>query len=440
MGDEIDRENELEKNLASDADSIKGLMNQLDPAGEKIEQRPSEEIEEVIPSQETELKPDSDSPEPPVGDLTPPVGGSGTPPEETPPTLPEVDAELEAELAQIRAHKGATPKTQKALDVLKDKIRKERLKVKERETELAEARKVKPLDEPTEKELGDLRKLRAQVAIDQDPEFNQRYTQPIIQHQNDAVNLLRQWKLPEETAKYINDNGGLLRFQASSELMPEQVKDAQGNPITRSQWWHNVVKPMLSDAQKDELGDHLSEARKAIRTRDTAVKEAKGDPEKFFAQRKQEFETAVKKYQEEADQQAQTELTLYGEIAKPKTIPANATTEQKAELEKHNARLEEARQDVVKWFQDNSPKGRMSQALARAYRDFAMKHVEEVDKNYKVLETKFTELQQKWDNMKNAAQTSRQQSVVQTPTKPKQEGRPADDGEAIKQLMAAVPA
>jgi hypothetical protein len=374
--------------------------------------------------------------EPTGSDLTPKEGESSAHPD---PDAPQDD--YEREIDAIEAPKGASTKTTEVLKILKQKNREEHRARKEEARLRAEAEKREILDEPTKQELTQLRQIRDELAVEHSPVF-QQYTQEVQRHEQDAIGLLKQWKLPDETAKFITDNGGLMKFQASEDLMPPGVQ-VDGKPVTQSQWWAKVVKPMLSDAQKDELSDHLFEARKALRDRNAAVQKAKINPQEFFANLQKDQDKFADEFRQKADKQLQLETDLYGDIAKPKVAPANATQEQRDVVAKHNARLETAKQSAIKWINDHTPEGEVSKALARVYRELAQERVAELEQTTKDLQAKLNELQDKWNKVKSSKETSRQQSTVQQQkervTEPIRRPRSEDDANAMKGLLEQVP-
>lgn len=396
---------------------------------EEIEQEPEVVETDVTPTESDDAQPTQDSPpQEPIAAVE---------------DAPQDDYEREIE-EKYQPPKGASQRTTEVLKILKRINREEHRARKDSDKKIQELESRKFLDEQTEKELDELRTLRSRVAIEQDPEFNEKYVQKIQRHEATAIGLLKKFDLPEETAKFIGDNGGLIRFQNSERRMPVGTQDLEGQPFTGTQaeWYKEVMEPMfksLPPAAQTRLKYELEEALKTAIQRDDALQEARGNPQKFIEQRQQAFDEQVQDFAKRADAQFQKEADLYGEIAKPKEVPEKATQAERTAIEQHNAKIDEAKESIRRFIADQTPENLASMAAARAYRDFAQEHVKGVEKELADTKKTLADLQSKWDKAKSSAQTSRQQSTVQQP-KPSQEQKPYDPAESIKGLMEQVPA
>lgn len=422
------------------------LAEQVDDTGavKKVEPPVQEEIEEEVHEQIPEPKDEAAVEEPPVEPETE-VDTEQPPPDAPPKEAPPAADDFENLVDKIRPTKGATVKTQKAIEALREYAKKEHKTVKEVRRELEAAMARKTLDETTEKELNELRTWRKQVAIERDPEFQQKYTADIAKNESSALNVMRSFNLPQETAEFIQKQGGLLRFRDSQLPMPQGTVGLDQKPFRGSQsdWWKDVIEPMINNlpaGAKTRINFHLDKATAKAIERDEAVFEAKGNPEKFFKQKEQEFEAQKKDFASRADAQLMKEADLYGEIAKPKELPANASAEQKAEITKHNATIEEAKGEIARWLQDRTPEGEISKATARAYRNIAQKIVAEKELQVKELQAKLEASEAKWNKAKSAAQTTRQQGVVSQPAVKATPGFNSDDASRIRGLLEQVPA
>ena len=136
--------------LAEQVDETGQVKKAEPPVQEEIEE---EEIHEEIPAPKDEAAVE----EPPVEEVpetkTTKINRPPVPPKEAPPTSDEFESQLD----KIRPTKGATVKTQKAIEALREYAKKEHKTVKEVRRELEAAMARKTLDETTEKELNELR-------------------------------------------------------------------------------------------------------------------------------------------------------------------------------------------------------------------------------------------------------------------------------------------
>jgi hypothetical protein len=417
------------------------------PEGEQApppEQEPVESETEVVEPEtpEVETQPTGDQPPPEV-------------PTEAPPTAPVEDGldEEEREIEAIQAPANWSPKHKELVNILKDKAKREHKTVKELRQEIQQANAREYLDDAGKKEIEDLRNLRRQVAINQDPEWDARFTQPIRNHEGNALGILKHFNLPEDTEKFITEQGGLIRVRDNDNLKmppgttypPEQPGQA-GRPFAGSQadWFKEVLEPMLEAtlpaAAKNRLKFHLSKADEISAERDVTLQQARANPQQFFERKKQQTDALIKTLTERADKQLLKEADIYGDIAKEKVLTGKETPEQKTEMLAHNARIDEAKESIKRYLQDQTPENMVSMATARAYRDvYVLKEVPRVQAENEVLRKENAELKARWDNAKNVAQTSRQRATVQQP-KERKEVKAYDPGESIKELMEGVPA
>jgi hypothetical protein len=437
--------------LEADQSRMSELLTKVSADGHDVLDEPPTpaQDQDLEPSPEGENTAPQPEPEPsdsPTQDE--PLVGEGEPQQQEPPTgedaqQDDYERDLE-ENEKYKLSKNASQRSKEVNGILKRINKEKHREAKALRKELETERAKKILDEQTEQELNELRTLRSRVAIEQDPEFNEKYVQKIQKHEATAIGLLRKFDLPEETAKFIADNGGLIRFQNSERRMPVGTQDLEGKPFngTQAEWYKDVMEPMfksLPPAAQTRLKYELEEALKTAIQRDDALQEARSNPQKFIEQREQQFQEQVQEFAKRADAQFQKEADLYGEIAKPKEVPEKATPAERTAIEQHNAKIDEAKESIRRYIADQTPENLASMAAARAYRDFAQEHVKSVERELADTKKLLTELQGKWDKAKSSAQTSRQQSSV-SQQQPRKEAKPYDAAESIKELMSTVPA
>ncbi len=433
--------------IAKELDKVSDDGYGRKPEGEQEppEQEPNLE-EENLPAGEQAQPKESE------GEESPPIAEEGTPPagesqaQETPPTQEELD-EYEREIESIQAPQGASTRTTEVLKILKQKNREEHRAKKDLVKQLDELKSREFIDEEKAKEIDELRTFRNTFNATRD--VDQKYVPQIQQQERQALGLMMGHGLPQETAKFIADSGGLLRVRDSGARMPAGTTDKDGNIFTGTQaeWYENVLEPIVKESVpktvQSMINHHLNKAMDALTERNVEITKVRQNPQTYLQAKQQEQADLVKSWAERADKQLQKESDLYGEIAKPKEAPKDATAEQKAEVAAHNARLGEAKENVKRYLSELStnptPETVVTVAAARAYRDFAQKRVSELESKLTDTEAKLKASEDRWNKAKSVAQTTRQQATVR-PAQERKEFKPYNAEESIKELMSQVPA
>ena len=339
------------------------------------------------------------------------------------PTEPD---EFEKSLEEIKARPNAKSTTVKALDAIKGKAKEAHQRYKEEKLarEAAEKKVLeassKPIPEEVEKELTELRTDRRNRDVQSDPEFQQKFDAPIQQHAQEAVNLLKEWGLPESSVNFINEHGGLTQFQASNELIPDGTPNSQnsdGSQMSQSEWFDKVLMPRLSSFQRDELRDHLGEARKLGRAKVNAMKDAAANYDTWKAGKEKEREAGAKDYQTRLETRIRQIVEEIGEYAKKEPIPTGATAEQKAVIDKKNARVDRAAGRVQRYALDNSPESRAEQAMYASFKLEADELLKEKDTAIATEKKRADDAEAKLNAIKNAGKTSKLTSAPPPSTK-----------------------
>jgi hypothetical protein len=351
----------------------------------------------------------------------------------------ESDEDWEKRIGAIKPKRGASEKTINAIKEIKKAAHEQRegrklaeKTVKELQQKLDSSETITP---ERKKQIEDAIAFRQAFDIENDPEFNEKFTKQIAQGEETVIGMLRSWKLPENAAKYIQDNGGVLRFRTSNELMPTSVKSKDGSRMTHAEWWHEKVESNLTAAQKEQLGDELLNLRQVLRTRDSTIKDAQANRGKFIQSRQEEAQKAAKDWENRIIKHAEKVLPEFGEFAKKKDIPQNASPEERKTIEEHNARFEQAQKIAQKYITDITPENLVEAALAKAYltvvKDVDKIHAARADK----AEARVKELEKQIADIKSAGKTIKQGATGKTTTDIKPSGRLSDEdamAEALK--------
>lgn len=364
------------------------------------------------------------------------------------PPEPETD-EFDKEIDSIKLKKGAHPNTEKALKVLKQKAKDEHRaakEAKERAKALEDEKAgLKLLDEPTEKELNELRIFNRNFNIEHDPQFNEKYVKGLGDLEDQALAILKAAGLPDTTAEFIQKNGKALKFRSSQVLMPRGLKDAQGNliaqhengtPFTHQEFYEGHILPVLTPDQKEEMTAIGLEARNLSRKRDAEVGEAKSKGEQLLKDRAEQAQKQRETWQEEVKTAAEETVKGLGDVAKKRPIPANATAVEKALIDAKNAVIDRAQGVAQRYLQELSPKNLGKMAVIMAYHETAFKDLmNEKDALAKEKDATIADLEKKLNAIKDAGKTSNRSSAPVATEKPKQTSEIADPEQRMLAMM-----
>lgn len=219
------------------------------------------------------------------------------------------------------------------------------VKIKDYETKVAEyEQKLKEpqIPEETQKELESLRAMRRDIDIRLDPDFQKNYIKPVQDAESDVMRLLTQAGMKDDTAKFIQENGGLVVMSQSTE----KANDKQ----TLAEWVENTLLAATPTVYRTRILGKLSAAMDAMEKGNKELSDWQGSA-------KQRFEAKANKLKQDFEAGRTAAMEALGDLAKPKTIAADATPEQRAESEAHNARLKEAETKFTDyWKRSGDPK------------------------------------------------------------------------------------
>lgn len=405
-------------------DYQKGELN------DETEEEPvkSEEPDETKGNEETPDEPVEASEEEPAA--TSPAEDQNepeTPPssEETPPVEPtkdekEPEDEVLAKIRSIKLRPNPHHKTAKAFKTVKEiaeEERKARLtaekEIKIRESEIERQKQLKLLDEPTEKELNELRSFRRTFDIEHDPAFTQKYEEGQKTLETQALGVLGKYA-PQSTVDFIKGEGGVLRFRSSQK----QILNAQGEPIaaatredgtamTCQEFWEQKILGNLPPDDKDALSDIAIESRRLNREKEQELANTRKNAEKIFKDREEQNQARAKDWGERLKAGAEKTLQELGEVAVLKEVPNNATLEQKKAIEKHNATYERAKGIAQRLASDITPENQARMAIITAHYETAFKdQMKTKDEEIAALKAENAKQAEWIDKAKNAGKTS----------------------------------
>ena len=418
-------EEQAAQSSAEDASAMEALIQQRD--NEVVEEEPEKE------QQQPEPEPEPEQPEPEHQDEEPP---KEEPKEEEP-------KEEQDDLDRIKPGPNAKPGTVKAVEALKKAAKEERKMRKERDELLIERDKkiaeleAKVLPPDKQERIDKLEEYYRNHEVENDPEFQSKYDQPIQRMENEAIELLKEWGLNAGVADFINEHGGLTDFQSSNMLVPAGAAHAvkeDGTPMTRSEWFHKVLVPILNEYQRDELKDHLAEARKLTRSRSVALKEAKSKGENWNKERQQATEAKNQEYMDRARNHALKLVEKFGDIAKAKDIPTGATSEERAEIESHNANVKKYADAAVRNMNPQTPEDRAEVAMNAALAQALQEKLGASGKTEKEQSKRIADLEKELDTIKKKGQTNKLRGAAPT-TKATPKTSTMSDEEAMEAMM-----
>lgn len=271
---------------------------------------------------------DTEDTPPPVTPVSPVV---------TPTPVGAVKDDFDTNLNKFDPQPGTHPNLSKGIDELKKISRQEHLAKVEFETKYNEAlarasefeKKIQEgvIPDNIKKELEETRAWRREVDLKNSPEFKQSYVTPVQEAGSDIMNLLNQAGLKEDSKKFIEENGGIIAMSQSLEPMNENQ--------TLADWVNDTLLPKTPAVFRNRILTKLTHAADLM---DQGNKELTD----WQTNSKERWEARQNKMKESFTRGQQKALADLGDLAKPKSIPADATPEQRAEAEAHNSRLKTA--------------------------------------------------------------------------------------------------
>jgi hypothetical protein len=423
-------EAEAEKAAMTDASAMDKLM------AETLDQPPPMPEPETPPPAEPE-KPKTEEPKKEEKAPTPEPAAA-----EKPPELDEFEKELESEAYNLPA--GATKRAREINKLLKQKanekhraFRDSGVKItslettnKELEAKLAEAAKYK-------EELDRYRPIVETMAVEQDPNLNINFRNEMAKIDHRIMTTLAGAGLDKETAKYIMENGGPSYF-SKDDVSRTAVKD--GPEMTHREFWQKEIIDKLNEERRESLDRARGDAGRAKDDYDATVRSRLANREQYFKDVEEQSKKNEENFKAECLKELNSQREELGDFAKEKTLPANATPEEKKSIEAHNAIIKEATEKFDAEFLDTTPKALVRKALGSLYVPAAKAAMAQAHAERDFWKGKHDELQKKWNASLKAANTSHRQSVQQQPKPLEGEGFIKDHGLRMEKMMEGLPA
>lgn len=356
---------------------------------------------------------------------------------EAPPTTPESkpeskpDADLDAALDEIQPKKNAHPNTHKGYEALKEVAKKEREKFRAAEkarkeledkySSLETEYKGKVITPELEIEIKELRELRRDFHIENDPEFREKYNTKLAELDNRSINILKSSGLTAGWEKFISDNGGVVVMYTSTKPMPEGVYSEQ----TQQQFIKDTLMPKLDPVQKDRLMRSISSGLDLRDDMSREIEQAKTQGSEHQKKRQLEIET---KFNESITQAR----TSFGPRAQKMDYPIDATKEDRARIDKHNGRVKKAEEAIAEYIREGKNPSKLGRALAEAaHSQILLEELADKDVELEAQKKISSDLREKLDKIKGSGSTGRPSAApAPGPAKP-EPGKPMSDEQAF---------
>lgn len=413
----IIKEPSLANDIKLDSAEESSLDSNLDAALEKagLTEIKSDELEKEIIDEDAKVSPKK--PEQAREELhkkaDAPTGGEKAATELAAKTVEPKKEFTPVDPDKITEPKGMNPKQQSNWRDLRESVKHYKTeaatvaeKAKKVEAELQEikANPSKYMSPELQAEVQELRKLRVEDYTTRDPEWIKTYHAPVESSDTELLDYLKAQGMDEKTL--------------------ESIKTTGIDKVPRAWWQENVINPLSTDEM--EKNKFLSKLGKSFENRERlnkAMDEVKGGSTDFLKKRaeqleiqaKQENETAVKIIQQTVD-----ENTKDVEWAKERQIPADATPEQKAEIEADNKYLNETLKPIFgevlsKW---KEPSIRAQAALGIcAYRRLSDVVLPKVTAENESLKQQLAQRDEEISKMRNIGKVSNKMRTTSTEAK-----------------------
>jgi hypothetical protein len=422
-----EKETEAEKAAATDSEAMSKLMEEtLSDAA--IEEPPAE----APPPEERPPAPPAPGPPPPPPQPPPPPPMPEKPsaePREVKPkdTAPEVD-EFEKDLAgeNYNLPAGATKAAREINKIVKQKANEEHRVARDRgvkiisletenkdlQTKLAEAMK-------KAKEADDFRPIVESLAIEQDPNLHASFRNETAKINDRIMGNLAAWGLPAPTAKYIMEHGGPSYFSKdSTSKCPAENEDGsegEGVAMSHKEFWNERVVKKLSEERQNQLRLAFDDEIRAKENHDALVRSRLANREQYFKDLEEQSKKDEDAFKAECKKELDAQREEFGDFAKERSVPRDATPEERESIEAHNAIIKEAEEKFDTVFLDTTPKALVRKALGSLYVPAAKAAMERAYADRDLWKSRYDELNKKWNASLKAASTSRRESVQQQP-------------------------
>jgi hypothetical protein len=431
-------EAEAARAAETDAAAMEKLLSET-PADEP-EPTPTPEPEPAAP-------PPADEPKPPPADKPPPEPAAEIKPKDT--SLEPDDFEKDLQSDKYEPPAGTTRHSRDIIKAVKDHATREHRLYRETavakealEKQQQELQKQIAAGAADRAELDRLRPIVETFAIERDPRLNERFGTEMSKIDHRIIVNLVNHGLSKETAEYIMKHGGPTQFSRDSVSQVEaEAEHAGGTPVQMShkQFWDERVVKQLSEEGHRPVKLAFDDETRLKEWRDGELRSRLSNREQYFKDLQEESKRNEEGFKAECKKELDLQLKDLGDLAKPKTIPADATPEQKKRLETYNQMVSDATAKFDTTFFDTSPRALVKKNLGYLMLESLKIFVEMKDAEIAEERSAREAIQKKWDASLKAANTSHRQSVQQQPKPIEGVQAEKNDGRRMEMMLEQLP-
>lgn len=379
------------------------------PLGNGNEVKPTEKVETPNPEEKGSKTPEKDAKES-LEDNKPDTGTPVTDPKPAE-AVKTPEKPSDSELDAFQAPKGITPTNKKGWEELKEKVRVYREKAQTYEKELIPLRErakqaAAPEMEVKVKQLeNDLQSYKMLFRKETDTDFQEKYDKAITKNDEAIYNVLKKYGAKPEVIDALQKGGGSTKYRnwIVSNILNgyEAGEDGRSDP----------TKPIIPDPiDKAKIIDALKANEGLAEQRQSELDSIPKNREEFTKKETEARKTQYESYQKELSQHV-IEKTKGVAWANPMEVPANATPEQKASIEKHNQEYKMHEQRFSLALYPKNAQTRAEVAMAATYAYKLADDLVQSDQKYAALQKEFEEVQKQLNDIKKAGITSRAQGA-----------------------------
>jgi len=307
-----------------DADPVtQDIHNHLDSLLDEAEQET--QPEPITTNEETNNQPINEPVSPSAGEMAGQTGDPDGQPAPQDQVLPvqnnsegssDQRPEIDPEIAQIEQPRNLSEKNQKNWRKLQEAASHYKKQAEEAEVLRQRLAETNSQSAPTPPDYEELKKFRAVFDIKNDPSFKSKYEEPL--------------KNAKETIYSVMKKNG-----ATDELI-ESIEKAGGPDKIDQNWWKENAIDKLPMLDADDLKDNLKSINKLKMEQEKEISYAAENAEQILEERKNQ---SINWYKQESEgiQKHIEDITKEIPWARYQQAPQNATQDQVAKIQQHNA-------------------------------------------------------------------------------------------------------
>lgn len=291
--------------------------------------------------------------------------------------------EFEQELSAIVPPKNASPKTLEGWAALHSKAKEaddgrraalaevEKYRKEAEETKAALQKSVLPKE--VEEELNGHRQFRQMFDLQNDA--TAQFDAQMGKLETEALDLMKEWQMPEATEKYIASHGGLAALRFSQKLM-------DGAAITEQQWFEQEILGNLDGLQKRSLEKRIEKILDLHDEKSTKIREIKANPNTFIDERKKQWEALQAGWTNRATKVKEDIIQAFGDVGQKMELKPEFTTEQAEQANKHNAFVDKMHDLFPKLLNDNTPESRAAIVMGAIQAQYLVDYAGDLQKKF----------------------------------------------------------